>query len=166
MPTGASAFVDDVATALYASKIVAYAQGFEQMAAAGDRDGWDVDQGGSPPIWRGGCIIRARFLDKIKEAFDRDPGLPNLLLDEYFRDAVARPRTAGAGSWPPRSPSACPPRPSPASLAYYDGYRRDRLPGQPAPGPARLLRRPHLRRIDRPGTFHTLWSDNGQEVEV
>ena len=109
----AEAFTDDVRDALYASKVVAYAQGFEQIAAAAEAYGWDVELGGLATIWRGGCIIRARFLDRIREAYAADPGLRNLLFADYFQDAVGQAQdawrrvAATAVSW------ACPPRPSP-----------------------------------------------------
>jgi 6-phosphogluconate dehydrogenase len=93
-PARAEAFTDDVRDALYASKVVAYAQGFEQIAAAAEAYGWDVELGGLATIWRGGCIIRARFLDRIREAYAADPGLGNLLLADYFRDAVGQAQDA------------------------------------------------------------------------
>ena len=160
------AFVDDVRDALYASKVVAYAQGFEQIAAAADAYGWDVELGGLATIWRGGCIIRARFLDRIREAYAADPDLRNLLFAGYFRDAVAdaqdawRRVVATAVELGVATPAFA------SSLAYYDGFRRER-------GPANLLQAQRdffgahtYRRTDRPGTFHTRWSEDGQEVEV
>src|SRR5256885_13103136 len=89
------AFVDDVRKALYASKVVAYAQGYDQLAAASAEYGWNIDLGTMATIWRGGCIIRARFLDRIRAAYENDPKLPTLLVDPYFRDAVA----AGQDAW-------------------------------------------------------------------
>jgi 6-phosphogluconate dehydrogenase len=158
--------VDDVRDALYASKVVAYAQGFEQIAAAADAYGWRVDLGGLATIWRGGCIIRARFLDRIREAYERDPALRSLLLADYFRDAVAEAQ----GAWRRVVATAVElgvPTPAFASsLAYYDGFRRER-------GPANLLQAQRdffgahtYRRTDRPGSFHTLWSEDGQEVQA
>jgi len=160
------AFVDDVRDALYASKVVAYAQGFEQIAAAADAYGWDVELGGLATIWRGGCIIRARFLDRIREAYAADPDLRNLLFAGYFRDAVAdaqdawRRVVATAVTLGVATPAFA------SSLAYYDGFRRER-------GPANLLQAQRdffgahtYRRTDRPGTFHTRWSEDGQEVEA
>jgi 6-phosphogluconate dehydrogenase len=159
-------FVDDVRDALYASKVVAYAQGFEQIAAAADAYGWDVELGGLATIWRGGCIIRARFLDRIREAYAADPDLRNLLFAGYFQEAVAdaqdawRRVVATAVTLGVATPAFA------SSLAYYDGFRRER-------GPANLLQAQRdffgahtYRRTDRPGTFHTRWSEDGQEVEV
>ena len=87
----------DLEHALYASKIVSYAQGFAQMAAAAREEGWDIDLGSMATIWRGGCIIRARFLDRIREAYDTDPALSNLMLADFFAEALGRPRILGAG---------------------------------------------------------------------
>jgi 6-phosphogluconate dehydrogenase len=163
---GAGAFVDDVRDALYASKVVAYAQGFEQMAAASEANGWDVELGGLATIWRGGCIIRARFLDRIREAYAADPGLRNLLFAEYFGDAVGEAQDAWRRVVATAVTLGVPTPAFASSLAYYDGFRRER-------GPANLLQAQRdffgahtYRRTDRPGTFHTLWSDNGQEVEA
>ena len=91
----ATRFVEDVRRALYASKVVAYAQGFDQIAAGSAEYGWDIDRGAMATIWRGGCIIRARFLDRISEAYDGDPALPSLLVAPYFADAVRD----GLDSW-------------------------------------------------------------------
>ena len=162
----AGAFVDDVRDALYASKVVAYAQGFEQMAAASEANGWDVELGGLATIWRGGCIIRARFLDRIREAYAADPGLRNLLFAEYFRDAVGEAQDAWRRVVATAVALGVPTPAFASSLAYYDGFRRER-------GPANLLQAQRdffgahtYRRTDRPGTFHTLWSEDGQEVEA
>jgi 6-phosphogluconate dehydrogenase len=161
----ADAFVDDVRDALYASKVVAYAQGFEQMAAAADAYGWDVDLGGLATIWRGGCIIRARFLDRIREAYAADPSLRNLLFAEYFRDAVGDAQDAWRRVAAAAVELGVPTPAFASSLAYYDGFRRER-------GPANLLQAQRdffgahtYRRIDRPGVFHTRWSEDGREVE-
>jgi len=162
----ADAFVDDVRDALYASKVVAYAQGFEQMAAAADAYRWDVDLGGLATIWRGGCIIRARFLDRIREAYAADPSLRNLLFAEYFRDAVGDAQDAWRRVAAAAVELGVPTPAFASSLAYYDGFRRER-------GPANLLQAQRdffgahtYRRIDRPGVFHTRWSEDGREVEA
>ncbi|HEX2373157.1 MAG TPA: NADP-dependent phosphogluconate dehydrogenase, partial [Actinomycetota bacterium] len=162
----ADAFVDDVRDALYASKVVAYAQGFEQIQAAADAYGWDVELGGLATIWRGGCIIRARFLDRIRDAYAADPGLRNLLFAEYFRDAVGQAQDAWRRVVATAVELGVPTPAFASSLAYYDGFRRER-------GPANLLQAQRdffgahtYRRIDRPGTFHTRWSEDGQEVEA
>ena len=127
---GADGLVDAVRDALYASKVVAYAQGFEQMAAAAAQYGWDLDFGTIATIWRGGCIIRARFLNRIRDAYAERPDLPSLLLAPYFRDAVANAQ----GAWRRVVRTAIDigvPAPAFSSaLAYYDGYRRERTPAR------------------------------------
>jgi len=162
----ADALVDDVRDALYASKVVAYAQGFEQMAAAAEAYGWDLELGGLATIWRGGCIIRARFLDRIREAYAADPSLRNLLFAEYFRDAVGEAQDAWRRVVATAAELGIAVPAFASSLAYYDGFRRER-------GPANLLQAQRdffgahtYRRTDRPGVFHTRWSEDGQEVEA
>jgi 6-phosphogluconate dehydrogenase len=164
--TRAEAFTDDVRDALYASKVVAYAQGFEQIAAAAETYGWDVELGGLATIWRGGCIIRARFLDRIREAYEADTGLRNLLFADYFRDAVGQAQDAWRRVVAAAVELGVPTPAFASSLAYYDGFRRER-------GPANLLQAQRdffgahtYRRVDRPGSFHTLWSEGGQEVDA
>jgi 6-phosphogluconate dehydrogenase len=156
----------DLEHALYASKIVSYAQGFAQMAAASEDEGWGIDLGAMATIWRGGCIIRARFLDRIREAYDGEPDLPNLMLGEFFAGALERAqdpwrrvvaRTAELGIPAPAFSS---------SLAYYDGYRRARGPASLIQGLRDLFGAHTYKRIDRDGTFHTLWAGDGHEVET
>jgi len=159
-------FVDDVRAALYASKVVAYAQGFDQIAAGGREHDWGIDPGATATIWRGGCIIRAQFLDRIREAYAEEPDLTTLLTAEYFADAVTR----GADAW--RRVVATAARagvPTPAfssSLAYFDGLRRERLPA----ALIQILRDDFgahtYRRIDREGTFHTDWAGDRSEKEM
>jgi 6-phosphogluconate dehydrogenase len=159
-------FVADVQRALYASKVVAYAQGFAQMAAASEAEGWDLDLGEMATIWRGGCIIRARFLDRIREAYAADPHTPNLLLVDYFRDAVADAqdswrRVVGVaterGVAVPAFSSA---------LSWYDGYRRERGPAALVQGLRDYFGAHTYRRVDREGTFHTRWGQEGDEVRT
>jgi 6-phosphogluconate dehydrogenase len=159
-------FVDDVHHALYASKVVAYAQGFAQMAAASEEEGWNLDLGALATIWRGGCIIRANFLDRIREAYEADPGLPNLLFVDYFRDAVAEAQdswrrvvgvAAERGVAVPAFSSA---------LAWYDGYRRERGPASLVQGLRDYFGAHTYRRVDRGGIFHTRWAQDGAEVRT
>ena len=121
-------FIEDVRLALYASKVVAYSQGFDQIAAASAENGWNIDRGAMARIWRGGCIIRARFLNRITEAYERNPELALLLADPYFTDAIA----GGLQAWRRIvAMAATHGVPTPAfssSLAYYDGVRAERLP--------------------------------------
>ncbi len=151
-------FTEDVRAALYASKVVAYAQGFDHIAAGSAEFGWDVDRGAMATIWRGGCIIRARFLDRIREAYDANPALPSLLVAPYFADAVR----AGVDSWRRVvSSAALAGIPTPAfssSLAYYDGLRRDHLPAALIQGLRDNFGAHTYRRVDREGSFHTEWA--------
>jgi 6-phosphogluconate dehydrogenase len=171
-PSGSAAgvaaerLVDEVRDALYASKVVAYAQGFEQIAAAADAYGWDVDLGGLATIWRGGCIIRARFLDRIREAYEAHTDLRNLLLADYFRDAVAGAQDAWRRVVATAVELGVPTPAFASSLAYYDGFRRERGPANLLQGLRDFFGAHTYRRLDRPGTFHTRWSQDGEEVEA
>jgi 6-phosphogluconate dehydrogenase len=160
------AFVEDVRRALYASKVIAYAQGFDHIAAGSDEYGWSVDRGAMATIWRGGCIIRARFLDRIREAYDADRDLPSLLVNPYFADAVR----AGEQSWRrvvAHAASAGIPTPAfSSSLAYFDGLRRDRLPAALIQGLRDNFGAHTYRRVDRAGAFHTEWAGDLGEHEA
>jgi 6-phosphogluconate dehydrogenase len=159
-------FVDDVRAALYASKVVAYSQGFDQIAAASAQYGWGIDRGAMARIWRGGCIIRAKFLDRITEAYTRDPELPLLLADPYFTGVVGD----GLAAWRRIVAAAATHGvPAPAfasSLAYYDGVRADRLPAALTQAQRDYFGAHTYQRTDKPGTYHTDWSGNRQESEA
>ena len=152
--------------ALYASKIVSYAQGFAQMAAAAREEGWDIDLGSMATIWRGGCIIRARFLDRIREAYEAAPALPNLMLADFFAQALEEAQdpwrrvVARAAELGIPTPAFC------SSLAYYDGYRRARGPASLIQGLRDLFGAHTYKRVDRRGTFHVVWGEDGREIEV
>jgi 6-phosphogluconate dehydrogenase len=156
--TDRDAFIEDVRRALYASKVVAYAQGFDHIQAGSDEYGWNIDRGAMATIWRGGCIIRARFLNRIREAYDADPQLPSLLVAPYFADAVRD----GVDSWRrvvSLAVTAGIPTPTfSSSLAYYDGLRRNRLPASLIQGLRDNFGAHTYQRIDKPGSFHTLWA--------
>jgi 6-phosphogluconate dehydrogenase len=159
-------FVDDVQRALFASKIVAYAQGFDQIAMASKAEGWNVDLGKMATIWRGGCIIRAKLLDRIREAYVADPQTHNLLLVDGFPDAVADTqdswrRVIGVAT---QRGVAVPAFSS--ALSWYDGYRRARGPANLVQGLRDFFGAHTYRRIDRPGTFHTQWGQDGREVPI
>jgi len=160
----AAEFVEDVRRALYASKIVAYAQGFDAITAGSDQYGWDTDLGSLATIWRGGCIIRARFLNRIREAYDSDTKLPTLLCDPSFAQALADAQD----SWRrvvARAATAGIPAPGFSSaLAYYDALRRDRLPAALLQGLRDRFGSHTYRRVDRDGAFHTRWSQDGTEI--
>ena len=158
--------IDAIRDALFASKIVAYAQGFEQMAAASKEYGWDLPLGEIATIWRGGCIIRARFLDRIVEAYKADGAIASLLLQDYFRDAVQQAEDAwrhvvalavGHGVAVPAFSS---------SLSYYDGLRRSRGPANLIQGLRDYFGAHTYRRLDAGGSFHTRWSQDGKEVAI
>ncbi|NLE72165.1 MAG: NADP-dependent phosphogluconate dehydrogenase [Actinomycetales bacterium] len=160
------AFVEDVRRALYASKVVAYSQGFEQIAAASAEMGWGIDRGAMARIWRGGCIIRARFLDRITEAYERDPDLPLLLADPYFAQAVGD----GVAAWrrvvAAAATNGVPVPAFASSLAYYDGVRAERLPANLIQAQRDFFGAHTYRRTDRTGSFHTEWSAGRAEVEA
>jgi 6-phosphogluconate dehydrogenase len=158
--------VEDVRKALYASKVVAYAQGFEQMTAAAKSEGWELDMGALATIWRGGCIIRARFLDRIREAYDSDPGTPNLLLVDYFRDAVADAQDSWRRVISHSVDIGVPVPAFTSSLAYYDGYRRERGPASLIQGLRDLFGAHTYRRVDDEGTYHVRWGQDGSEVRA
>ena len=164
--TDRDAFVEDVRLALYASKVVAYSQGFDQIAAASEQFGWDIDRGAMARIWRGGCIIRARFLNRITEAYERAPQLPLLLADEYFAGAVGN----GVAAWRRIvAGAALHGVPTPAfssSLAYYDGVRAERLPAALIQAQRDFFGAHTYRRTDRDGSFHTTWSGDRTEQDA
>ena len=157
------AFVEDVRRALYASKVVAYAQGFDHIGAGSAEYGWNIDRGAMATIWRGGCIIRARFLDRIREAYNGGPALPSLLVAPYFAGAVRD----GLDSWRrvvAKAATAGIPVPAfSASLAYYDGLRRDRLPAALIQGLRDNFGAHTYQRVDADGSFHTEWAGDLQE---
>jgi 6-phosphogluconate dehydrogenase len=159
------AFIDDVRQALYASKVVAYSQGFDQIAAASDEFGWDIDRGAMARIWRGGCIIRARFLNRITEAYERDPRLPLLLADDYFTDLLAKAVPSWRRVVADAALSGVPTPAFSSSLAYYDAVRAPRLPAALIQGLRDYFGAHTYHRVDRAGTFHTLWSGDHSEVE-
>ena len=157
---------DDLSHALYASKIVAYAQGFQQMAAAADDEGWKIDLGAMATIWRGGCIIRARFLDRIREAYDAEPGLANLMLADFFSEALERAQDPWRRVVARSAELGIPTPAFSSSLAYYDGYRRAAGPASLIQGLRDLFGAHTYQRLDREGTFHTLWSGDHSEVQT
>ncbi len=155
--------VDDIEQALYASKIVSYAQGFALMDAQAKEAKWEINRGGVALMWRGGCIIRSAFLGKIKEAFDRDRKLANLMLDPYFSNELQRcqvgwRRTAiaavGGGVAAPAMTAA---------LAYFDGYRSESLPANLLQAQRDYFGAHQYERVDRPRGqfFHTNWTGRG-----
>ncbi|MBN3508612.1 MULTISPECIES: NADP-dependent phosphogluconate dehydrogenase [Mycolicibacterium] len=165
-PSESAQFIDDVSKALYASKIIAYAQGFNQIQAGSAEYGWGITLGDMATIWRGGCIIRAKFLNRIKEAYDDDADLATLIAAPYFRDAVE----AGIDSWRRvviKATELGIPVPGFASaLSYYDALRTERLPAALTQGLRDFFGAHTYGRTDaEPGQkFHTLWSGDRSEV--
>ncbi|MGD0201126.1 MAG: decarboxylating NADP(+)-dependent phosphogluconate dehydrogenase [Bryobacteraceae bacterium] len=160
------AFVEDIRRALLASKIVSYAQGFMMMREASKEYRWNLNYGGVALVWRGGCIIRSAFLGKIKEAYDKNPNLENLLLDDYFRGVIENCQEA----WRRVVINAVELGvPSPAlttALAFYDGYRSQRLPANLLQAQRDYFGAHTYERIDRPRGqfFHTNWTGRGGDV--
>ncbi|MET7739195.1 NADP-dependent phosphogluconate dehydrogenase [Streptomyces sp. NPDC005385] len=162
----AAAFADRVEQALYASKIVSYTQGFHEITAGSDEYDWGIDLGAVASIWRGGCIIRAAFLDRIRAAYDARPDLPSLLSDDTFAQEIA----AAQDDW--REVVVAATRqgvPTPgfsAALAYYDALRAERLPAALTQGQRDFFGAHTYRRTDREGSFHTLWGGDRSEVDA
>ncbi len=160
------AFIDKIKDALYASKVVSYAQGYVLMKVAAKEFGWNLNYGGIALMWRGGCIIRSIFLGKIKEAFDKNPDLENLLLDPYFKDIVI---SAQDGWREVVSTAALNGIPVPAfstALAYYDGYRSERLPANLLQAQRDYFGAHTYERTDKPRGefFHTNWTGRGGDT--
>ncbi len=162
----ADAFIEEVRLALFASKIVAYSQGFDEIRAGAAAYDWRIDLGAIAKIWRAGCIIRAQFLNRISDAYAEAPDLPVLMTAPYFVEALSRAQTAWRRVV---STAAATGIPSPAfssSLAYYDGLRADRLPASLIQGQRDFFGAHTYKRIDKDGTFHTLWSGDRTEIEA
>ncbi|MBN1763712.1 MAG: decarboxylating NADP(+)-dependent phosphogluconate dehydrogenase [Sedimentisphaerales bacterium] len=159
-------FINDLRQALYASKIVSYAQGYQLMRAAAQEHNWNLNYGGIALMWRGGCIIRSAFLGKIKEAFDKNPSLVNLLLDPFFKDAVVNAQAAWrrvvvqAVKMGIPIPAIC------SALAFYDGYRHERLPANLLQAQRDYFGAHTYERIDKPRGefFHTNWTGRGGDT--
>ena len=150
-------FIEAVRQALYASKICSYAQGFFQLQAAADENGWKLNYGEIAMMWRGGCIIRAVFLERIKEAFEREAGLENLLLDPYFNQAVASNQDGWRQVVGTAAGIGIPIPAISAALSYYDGYRSERLPHNLLQAQRDYFGAHTYERIDREGNFHSDW---------
>lgn len=162
------AFIEQIRHALYASKIISYAQGFMLMHQAAKEYGWDLNYGGVALMWRGGCIIRSRFLGKIKEAFDKNHDLKSLLLDEYFRGELDKSqdgwRKVVAASALTGIPAPC----YSTALAFYDGYRSEQLPANLLQAQRDFFGAHTYERIDKPRGefFHTDWSGTGGKISA
>ena len=159
----AQAFARQVESALYASKVISYTPGFHQIQAAGAEYGWDLDLGSIAAIWRGGCIIRAAFLDRITAAYAKDPALVSLLADRQFADEVAAAQDAWREVVATAARTGVPAPGFSTALAYYDSLRAERLPAALTQGQRDFFGAHTYRRIDREGVYHTLWSEGRTE---
>jgi 6-phosphogluconate dehydrogenase len=157
---------EDIKSALYASKIISYAQGFMLMRAAAKEFGWHLNYGAIALMWRGGCIIRSKFLTKIKEAYDKNPKLESLLFDSFFKDAIAKHekgfRNTIAHAVKEGIPAPC----FTTALTFFDGYRSKILPANLLQAQRDYFGAHTYERVDRPRGefFHTNWTGKGGDV--
>jgi 6-phosphogluconate dehydrogenase len=156
-------FVKDLSQALYASKIVSYAQGYQLMRAAAKEYKWNLNNGGIALMWRGGCIIRSVFLGKIRDAFDKNPNLVNLLLDPFFKEAMDKAQKSWRRVVSAAVEMGVPMPAISAALAYYDGYRHARLPANLLQAQRDYFGAHTYERVDKPRGefFHTNWTGRG-----
>jgi len=161
-----AALIDAIRQALYASKIVSYAQGYALMRAQAKTSGWNLNYGGIALMWRGGCIIRSVFLGKIKEAFDRDSSLSNLLLDPYFADVIKRCIPAWRTVVSAAVQAGVPLPAMSAALGYFDGYTCATLPANLLQAQRDYFGAHTYERVDRPRGefFHTNWTGEGGDT--
>lgn len=165
-PEDKEQFIEDIRRALYASKMVAYAQGFDEISAGSKEYDWDVDRGALATIWRGGCIIRAKFLNRIRDAYADNADLPSLLLAPYFTDAVESSLDSWRRVVAAATMMGVPVPAFASSISYYDGLRSERLPAALTQGLRDYFGAHTYKRIDKPGTFHTLWGQDRTEVQT
>ena len=163
-----AAIIDDLREALYASKIVSYAQGYQLMREAAKEYGWNLNYGGIALMWRGGCIIRSVFLGKIKDAFDNNPELDNLLLDPFFKDAVEIAQAAWRRVVVEAVKLGIPMPAISSALAFYDGYRTKRLPANLLQAQRDYFGAHTYERVDKPRGefFHTNWTGRGGDTSA
>jgi 6-phosphogluconate dehydrogenase len=152
-----ASFIEDVRKALYASKICSYAQGFAQMKVASEQYNWKLNYGRIAMIFRGGCIIRARFLQNIKDAYDRNPDLKNLLLDDYFQNIITQYQSAWRKVVAVAVERGIPVPTISSALSYFDSYRTARLPANLLQAQRDYFGAHTFQRIDREGSFHFQW---------
>ncbi|MBO35192.1 MAG: phosphogluconate dehydrogenase (NADP(+)-dependent, decarboxylating) [Verrucomicrobiales bacterium] len=159
-------FIEDIRCALYASKIVSYAQGFMLLRAAAKEYGWRLNYGNIAMMWRGGCIIRSRFLGKIKEAYEKHPRLPNLMLDIYFKGQIRRSQKGWRNVVAVAAKRGIPVPAFSAALAFYDSYRSERLPANLLQAQRDYFGAHTYERTDQPRGefFHTNWTGRGGDV--
>ena len=162
----AAAFIEDIRQALYASKIISYTQGYMLMRAAAAEYHWDLNYGGIALMWRGGCIIRSIFLGKIKEAYDQNPTLTNLLLDPYFKAEVENAQAAWRRAVSAAVENGIPTPAMSSALSFFDGYRSGRLPANLLQAQRDYFGAHTYERVDKPRGefFHTNWTGEGGDV--
>ena len=158
-----AAFIENIRKALYASKIISYAQGYTLMRSAAKTYGWNLNYGGIALMWRGGCIIRSVFLGKIKEAYDKDPGLENLLLDGYFRETIQGLVPAWREVVAYAVKTGIPMPAFSSALSYFNGYTTARLPANLLQAQRDYFGAHTYERTDAPRGqfFHTNWTGHG-----
>ena len=159
-------FIEDVRRALYASKLVAYAQGFDEIKAGSEEYGWNIDPRDLATIWRDGCIIRAKFLNRIVDAYNTNPDVESLLLDPYFKNEMGDLINSWRRVVIAATQTGLPIPVFASSLSYYDSLRADRLPAALIQGQRDYFGAHTYQRVDKPGTFHTQWSGDRSEVEA
>ena len=159
-------FIEDVRRALYASKLVAYAQGFDEIKAGSEEYGWDIDPRDLATIWRDGCIIRAKFLNRIVDAYNTNPDVESLLLDPYFKNEMGDLINSWRRVVIAATQTGLPIPVFASSRSYYDSLRADRLPAALIQGQRDYFGAHTYQRVDKPGTFHTQWSGDRSEVEA
>jgi 6-phosphogluconate dehydrogenase len=161
-----AAFIEEVRRALYCSKIVSYAQGYMLLRAAAKENGWNLNMGGIALMWRGGCIIRSRFLGKIKEAFDKNPAIENLLLDSFFSGALNQYQASWRKALVHAVELGIPTPAFSTALAFFDGYRTERLPANLLQAQRDYFGAHTYERVDQPRGefFHTNWTGQGGRV--
>jgi 6-phosphogluconate dehydrogenase len=158
-----SRFIDDIKDALYASKIVSYAQGYALMKAAAEEYGWKLNYGGIALMWRGGCIIRSAFLGKIKEAYDNNPSVTNLLLDPFFKEKMEKSQKGWRNVVSAAVINGIPVPAISSALSYFDGYRCEKLPANLLQAQRDYFGAHTYERTDKPRGefFHTNWTGRG-----
>ena len=162
-PADRASFIEDVRRALYCSKMISYAQGYMLMREAAKDYGWNLNFGGIALMWRGGCIIRSRFLGKIKEAFDKNPQLTNLLLDDFFSQTLNLYQVAWRRAMMHAIESGVPAPAFSTALAFFDGFRTERLPANLLQAQRDYFGAHTYERVDKPRGqfFHTNWTGHG-----
>jgi 6-phosphogluconate dehydrogenase len=161
-----AAFIEEVRCGLYCSKMISYAQGYMLLRAAAKENGWNLNLGGIALMWRGGCIIRSQFLGKIKEAYDKNPALENLLLDSFFSKAINQYQASWRKAQIHAIELGVPTPAFSTALAFYDGFRTGRLPANLLQAQRDFFGAHTYERVDKPRGqfFHTNWTGHGGRV--